>query len=249
MKVPIFEHPELDGSSFFLMGNQIGVLLIHGFTATTVEVRSLANYLNQRGFSVSAPLLPGHDTTPQDLNEKKFTDWLKCVEEAYKSLRKKCRGIIVGGESMGAVLSLYLAEKYPEIKSVLLYSPAIRVPNLKYSKLISIFKPIIRKSNYDDVMPWQGYSVYPLFAAIEFLRLQKLVVKKLSQVIQPILIFHGDYDRTIDRESSNLIFSSINSTIKTKIVMPNSGHVMLLDKEFFEIAERSWEFIKDLKNL
>lgn len=245
--IPIFEHPELDGNSFFFEGNQTGILLLHGFTATTVEVRWLAEYLNNKGFTVSAPLLPGHGTTPQDMNKKKYTDWLDCVKKAYLSLNKSCNTIIVGGESMGAVLSLYLAEKFSEIKALLLYSPAIKVSSLKYAKFLRFFKPIIQKSDYDDLMPWQGYSVYPLFAANEFLHLQKIVLGKLDQVNQPILIFHGAYDKTIDLDSSDVIYSSVNSLIKFKQIMPDSGHVMLLDKEFNQIAKQTWGFIKSIK--
>jgi carboxylesterase len=245
--IPIFEHPELDGKTFFLKGNHIGVLLIHGFTATTVEVKWLADFLHKKGLTVSAPLLPGHGTSPEDLNKRSFSEWIECVENAYSSLKKICSTVIVGGESMGAVLSLYLAEKNPEIKALLLYSPAIKIASLKYSKILRYLKPIIQKKNYDEIMPWQGYTVYPLFAASEFLNLQRLVVQNLSQVQQPIIVFHGAYDKTIDPESTDVILSSVSSSIKTKHMMPESGHVILLDKEFNETADMSWEFIQGLK--
>lgn len=245
--IPIFEHPELDGRTFFLEGNHLGVLLIHGFTATTVEVRWLADYLHKKGFTVSAPLLPGHGTTPNDLNKRKYSEWIKCVEEAFDSLKKTCSTVIIGGESMGAVLSLYLAEKHPEIKALLLYSPAIKISTLKFSKYLKYLRPIIQKNNYDDIMPWQSYTVYPLFAASEFSLLQKVVVQNLFHIQQPIIIFHGAYDKTIDTDSSDIILSSVSSLIKIKHIMPNSGHVILLDKEFIKIADLSWEFIQRLK--
>ena len=37
----LFINPHMDGSSFFFPGGPVGILLIHGFTATTVEVRAL----------------------------------------------------------------------------------------------------------------------------------------------------------------------------------------------------------------
>ena len=40
-------NPHLNGDTFFLLGtHDVGVLLIHGFTATTVEVSYVAKYLN-----------------------------------------------------------------------------------------------------------------------------------------------------------------------------------------------------------
>ena len=62
------KNPQLDGNPFFYKGNKVGFLLIHGFTATTTEVRLLADKLHKDGYTVSAPLLPGHMTTPEDMN-------------------------------------------------------------------------------------------------------------------------------------------------------------------------------------
>ncbi len=247
--IPEFIHPELDGKSFILTGNHIGILLIHGFTATTVEVRRLADYLHNKGFTVSAPLLPGHGTSPEDLNYKNFSDWINCVDEAYLSLKNICTSILIGGESMGAVLSLFLAEKYPDIKALLLYSPAIKISNLKYSKALKYVKPIIKKKYSKEIMPWQGYTVYPVFAANELLLLQEMVLENISQVSQPIIIFHGAHDKTIDQDSSDVIFTSVNSSLKIKQNMKSSGHVMLLDNEFEEIADHTWNFIQSLKIL
>jgi carboxylesterase len=148
---------------------------------------------------------------------------------------------------MGAVLSLFLAEKYPEIKALLLYSPAIKITRLKFSKIIRHFKPIIQKKNHDEILPWQGYSVYPLYAASEFQDLQKMVVNNLFQVQQPIIIFHGAFDHTIDLDSSDKILTSVKSLIKYKHILANSGHVLLLDKEFDKTADMSWNFIQGLK--
>ena len=42
----------------------IGVLLVHGFTGSPSSMRPWAEYLNQKGFTVRVPLLPGHGTKP-----------------------------------------------------------------------------------------------------------------------------------------------------------------------------------------
>ena len=49
-------HPELDGASFTYQGGKTGFLLLHGFTATTAEVRPLGERLHAAGYTVSAPL-------------------------------------------------------------------------------------------------------------------------------------------------------------------------------------------------
>lgn len=244
-KMPLVQNPNLDGDSIFWPGSSTGVLLIHGFTATTAEVRLLANAFRKMGLTVSAPLLPGHGTTPQDLNTCKYTDWLECVEQAYAELEKQCNRVIVGGESMGAVLSLYLGEKHPEISALLLYSPAIRVDSLKYAKHLKYFLPAIEKSNNDPTdTVWQGYTVYPLKAAYEFRKLQHMVIGNLEQIHQPALILQGKQDKTIHPESGRTILNTIHSDYKSLQFLSESGHVMLLEQEIETIIHSTTQFLK-----
>jgi len=246
-KIPIFQNPELDGKTFYWPGSATGVLLIHGFTATTAEVRQLANAFKQLGLTVSAPLLPGHGTTPQDLNARKYTDWLNSVESAYQELRKSCKRVIVGGESMGAVLSLSLAEQHPEISALLLYSPAIRVDSLKFAPYLKYFIPTMEKANNDpNDKTWQGYTVYPLKAAHEFARLQKLVIRNLGDIRQPALILQGNLDETINRKSGSIILKAIHSEYKSLQCLSASGHVMLLGDELQLITHTSVQFLKSI---
>ena len=51
-------HPA--GQPFFYEGNDTGVLLIHGFTGTCGQMRPLGEALRGAGYTVMAPLLPGH---------------------------------------------------------------------------------------------------------------------------------------------------------------------------------------------
>jgi len=98
--IPYIKNPQLDGETFLLEGNNTGVLLFHGFTATTTEVRLIGECLNKAGFTVSAPLLPGHGTHPQDLNRVSWRDWIACGEKYLFELKKHCKKIIIGGGVM-----------------------------------------------------------------------------------------------------------------------------------------------------
>lgn len=247
----LIQNPHVDGKSFYYPNrgrqSKAGVLLIHGFTATTTEVSLLADKLHREGLCVSAPLLPGHGTTPHDLNLVKYNDWLNKVDKSYLELSQSCSTVIVGGESMGAVLGLALGLKYPQIAALLLYSPAISVSSLRVAKYLKWFKPVIQKKNYDPSdKVWQGYPVYPLFAAHEFEKLQNYVRPRLQRISQPALILHGKYDKTIDSDSSDLIHNSISSQVKEIHLMEASGHVMLLDQDLDLIASITLTFMRRL---
>ena len=114
MSSPAIHNAHLDGSPFFLEGGPVGVLLVHGFTATPVEVRSLADRLHAQGHTVAGPLLPGHGTKPEDLNRVRWQDWIDAAEEVYGRLAARSDRVFVGGTSMGAVIALYLASLHPE---------------------------------------------------------------------------------------------------------------------------------------
>ncbi len=105
--------PHLDPNSFLLEGGPIGVLLIHGFTGAPTEMRLLGEYLNRNGLTVSAPLLPGHGTTVEEMNRCKWTDWTAAVARALAELQDRCDTVFVGGLSMGSLLTLYLAAHPP----------------------------------------------------------------------------------------------------------------------------------------
>lgn len=245
MKPVIYQHPELDGSPFHWKGtNDIGVLLVHGFTATSVEVRQLGRYLNQAGYSVAGPLLPGHGTDPDDANQFKKEDWIKSVNQCLDQLATQCKKIFIGGESMGGLLSLICADSHPSISGILLYAPAVKVPGLGKTAFLAPFKNYIFKKNTDDTMPWQGYNVIPLAAARQLWKLQAQVKQILPNIVQPIIIFQGILDQTIDPISSKIVYETVSSKNKEYVQLEESGHCILLDVEKEKVFSLSKTFIE-----
>ena len=103
---PHLHNPHLPGDEFFWPGGSTGILLCHGFTATTAEVRPLGKVLAAAGYTIAGPLLPGHNTSPADLNRTRWQDWVRVYDEMLEKLYDHCETVIVGGESTGALLGL-----------------------------------------------------------------------------------------------------------------------------------------------
>jgi len=169
-------NPHLEGAPFYWQGGPVGVLLCHGFTATTAEVRLLAHSLHNQGYSVAGPLLPGHGTTPEDCNQHTWQEWYTSVEQAYQQLLSNCQTVVVGGESTGALLILRLAAIHPEVAGILCYAPALRLlhapTKIFLLSLCAPFLTSIPKAPSTDDNPWQGYGVEPLKGAQQLLHLQ-----------------------------------------------------------------------------
>ncbi|HZI76533.1 MAG TPA: alpha/beta fold hydrolase, partial [Gemmatimonadales bacterium] len=104
---------------FRIRGGTRGCLLIHGFAGTPPEVRGLGSYLAARGYDVIGPLLAGHGITPEAMALTRWPDWFRSVEAALSTLRRDCKDIFVGGQSLGGTLALHLAATHPELKGVI----------------------------------------------------------------------------------------------------------------------------------
>ena len=243
----MIHNPNLDGAPFFWPGGPVGVLLIHGLTATVAEVRPLAVALHQAGYTVAGPLLPGHYTKPEDLNHVRWQEWVESVEVGYRQLASQCEQVVAGGESTGALLSLYLAARHAQIAALLLYAPALRLSLRPIDKmrvyLFSLFIPWVPKNNMDSDELWQGYPVNPLKGVIQLLKLQKQVLSILERVHQPTLIVQGRLDTTVHPEAPDIIYRGIRSPIREKVWMTNSGHCVILDREREQIFNLTLNFL------
>jgi carboxylesterase len=245
------KNAELPGDTFRWEGQPAGVLLFHGFTATTAEVRLLGEFLHQRGYTVAGPLLPGHGTSIRAANHCRWTDWTGAAEEAYRHLAADCDPVVVGGESMGGLLALYLASEHLEIAAVLTYAPALRVRSPLRSLLVlaPLLAPIVPAVPLPAGPPsvvderWKGYEAYPIAAAVQFLRLQREVAGRLSRISQPLLIIQGRLDRLVDPAVPARLQAGVASTEKEIHWLAHSQHCLLLDQEWERAAEWTADFL------
>lgn len=244
----IFKNPQMDGNEFFWPGGPTGVLLVHGFTATTAEVRPLARLLHEEGYTIGAPLLPGHNATPEDLNQTHWQDWYNTVSDMYRRLAIQCQRVVVGGESTGGVLALLLASRQPDIAAVLAYAPALRLKITLLDTLrlylASPFMPYIPKQSPDDELPWQGYRVLPLRAVTQLLALQRITRRRLPAIDQPVLVAQGRHDDAVHPDVPDMIIRGVSSQITEIHWLENSRHVIVLDKEMDDLAQLTINFLE-----
>jgi carboxylesterase len=243
----MIQNPELSGDPIFWKAGPVGVLLVHGFTATVAEVYPLAKRLHSAGFTVAAPLLPGHYTQPEELNRIKWREWFNIVERSYETITDHCRTVLVGGESAGGLLALYLASFHKEIAALLLYAPAVRLKFKPVDKIkLFLLAPFVRwvpKQNTDNNPLWQGYRVYPLKGAIQLLKLQSEVMQRLPQIEQPVLVVQGKNDPTVRNDVPEMVIRRIKSNIKEVHWMDRSSHCVILDCQFEQVADITLKFI------
>lgn len=240
----------IDPSAFFLEGGPTGVLLIHGFTGSAAEMRLVGNYLYERGLTAYGPLLPGHGTTPEDLNNYGWDDWCAEVDRSLIQLRDKCETIFVAGLSMGALLTLWLAANNDDISGIVTYAAAIDVTDWR-RHLPGFITRVIRQLKKPDEywadpeaksMLW-SYDTYPTVAAFELINSIPKVKDLLGQVTCPILAIYSTSDPTVTPDGVKLIYEKVSSTDKHLIELNECGHVITVDKEWQLVAEKTYQFI------
>jgi carboxylesterase len=238
----------LDSSTFFWRAGKTGALLIHGFIATTATMRGLGESLHARGYTVLAPLLPGHGTAPADLNRQRWQDWTNAVTLAYHELASQCDLVFVCGSSMGGLLSLYLASEQP-VTGLCLYAPAVKTPAPRQlvARALAPFIPYLTNpvSPANDVTArWSGYAVTPLRAVVELGKLQRETRRRLSRLHQPMMILLGRHDRQIDPRSGEIIIAETHAADKELHWLENSGHSLPIDQDRERVAQLTAQFIE-----
>ncbi len=139
---------ELSDRGLFLPADgKCHVLLLHGLTGSPTELGYVAYHLQYRGrYSVDCPRLVNHGQPLSVLARTRWTELYASAKEAFLASRDVARAknvpLVIGGLSLGAILSLMLAAEFPEdVAGVACLSPTLfydgwNVPWLK--KLIPI---------------------------------------------------------------------------------------------------------------
>jgi carboxylesterase len=233
-------------------GGEIGVLLCHGFTGSPQSLRPWAEYLAERGLTVSLPLLPGHGTRWQDLALTGWQDWYAEVDRELRALSERCSQVFVFGLSMGGALTLRLAAKHGEaISGIVLVNPfnkmhdpmAFALPVVRH--LVRSTKGIasdIAKEGSEEL----GYTRVPLHAAHSLRQFSRLVDAELPQVTQPLLLLHSPQDHVVAPADSARILGRVSSTDVTEILLEQSYHVATLDHDADRIFDESHAFVSRL---
>jgi len=246
----IEQYPVLPGAeSFFFKGNEIGILISHGFVGTPQSVSYLGEYLASKGFTVYGARLSGHGTHYEDMERCSYQDWIKSIEDGFSFLQQHCRDIFVIGQSMGGTLTLNLSQKYKNIRGIMLINAAInsippmeRYKNKHFPRFVQEGKPDIKAKNVHEI----AYLKAPLRSIHQLFALMTETRNKLPEVACPVLAFRSEEDHVVPPENTNYILSSIQSEIKEVVPLYNSYHVASMDNDKELIAEQCSLFIYKL---
>lgn len=248
----------------------LSIIYIHGFGASHMEGnpvhRELAAYFGANLYLVR---LPEHGIKREDamkhLTAQRLVDE---VREAYMVGKSLGDSVIVIGTSMGGALTLLLASEQPDIKAILLYSPAIR----EYGDALEqFFQPWTKTiaENYtfpngvrktpregDKAKFWTEEYHINAFTSLAVLLRSTMTPQTFQKINQPL--FLGYYYKS-DQEQDFVVsvpqmlnmFDAVSTpeALKQKTAFPEAGdHVIassITSKDWEGVLEASTRFLEE----
>jgi carboxylesterase len=237
----------------------VGVLLVHGFTASPTETRPLAEYVGRKhpDWYCKGILLPGHGETVECLEETTRHDWLEAAESAYLEMAKTCTHVFLAGVSMGAVLCCHIAHRHrmdPKLRGLILMAPAFGFTSTTLFG-IRLLKPFVRcvkkgarKAGYFAKNRLLSYTEIPLAKMDEVVQLGRESFEQLKDVRNiPTVVFAGSKERTV---SLRRIRQARDANPWMEFhELPQSDHIVTVEPDHEKLFEKSMAFMeKHVKN-
>jgi len=231
-------------------GDDLGILLQHGFTGCPASMRPFGEWLRDQGVTNSGPRLPGHGTTWEDLATTRWEDWVGETERALDELSKKCRNVVLVGLSMGGALVLHLGVKRAEaVRGVVVINGYVNDPRLLAAPIGALVAKSRKGVGNDIKKPGQDevcYDKIPMKALPSLGHLLRMAEKELPSLKVPLLVFSSNDDHTVKPKNSQIIMAKAGTSQKELVRLTNSYHVATLDYDASLIFERTLAFARSV---
>jgi len=239
--------------------SKIGILMIHGFTSTPDQFKELSAFLANKGFSVSAPLIAGHGTSPDDLAKTTSKDWKKSVKDGYLKLKKISPKIFIIGNSFGSNLAFWLVKELNNEPAGIISLGApifLRYHRFLICRLYTYGwiqkyyrKPRrIYRTDYTDFDDEITYPIIPTKSLRDFLEfIKNETIPNLNKIKIPILVGQADSDNVVKAKSATYIYERVASQFKRIYWFPGKAHVIMSHQKRDQLFEKIYSFIQEIK--
>ncbi|MBO0602239.1 carboxylesterase [Sporosarcina sp. E16_3] len=236
---------------FFFERGKRAVLLLHGFTGTSADVRMLGRFLEKKGYTSLAPHYKGHGVPPEELIHTGPEEWWEDVLKGYNQLKEAGYDeIAVAGLSLGGVFSLKLGYNKPVKGIVTMCAPmSMKTTDLMYEGVLKYareYKKFEGKGDADIERDIEALRAQNMPSLEELRSLVYDVRNHIDHIYAPLLVVQATYDDVIDTDSANVIYDNTESDIKHIKWYEQSGHVITLGPEKVTLHEDILRFLESL---
>jgi carboxylesterase len=214
-------------------------LLLHGSGDSPQTLRYLAERLHAHGYTVHAPLLPGHGRSPSEFARVSADAYAAAARAALDTLRRRHGWIGVGGLSMGGALAAQLAAEAADVKVLVLLAPYLSAtpqvawatrtaplwglvqPYVDARGALSVHDPAARAASF-------AYGVVAPNALRALLETAARGRAALAQVTAATLVIHSRADNRIPDAVAAATTATLRAPTERHWVT-GCGHVITVD--------------------
>lgn len=243
----------MDGAEpTFVPGETAGVVLFHDLGGTPQVFHELSGVLATRGFAVDVPLLPGHGTDIDDLDEMTWDDWAAAAQLVLDELASRSGPVVACGIGMGATLACFVAAQHPSVSGVVAINPrAMPVPAEAIDTLRAMLAdgcktvtPLgpdvsdraIRVVEYDTV------TVKTLISMFESLH---DMAEHWHEVKCPMLIATSERDHRVSPINADWLAARVSGEVR-RVSLPNSFHLAPIDVDHAILESSVVDFVSEV---
>jgi carboxylesterase len=231
------------------------VLLLHGFGDTPQSLRSLAEHLNAIGWSVRAPLLPGHGRSPRDFDRVSAAALVQAAREELRALRARHTRVAIVGQSMGGALGAILAAEGPSPPALVLIAPYLAIPTAyrhaaRVHYLWGWSGPFLRSGgerSIRDAAARDASLAIGLVSGRALHALASIVARALAAlpaIAAPTLVIHSREDNRIPAAAAARAFERLGTAHKRLVWTEGNGHVLTVDTGFERVHAMTAEWLE-----
>lgn len=216
------------------------LLLLHGGGDTPQTLRYLADALSERGFAISAPLLPGHGRTLREFAKVSADELTEAAHHHYAELRSRHDRVGLIGVSMGAALAAHVAAQRSDVTALGLVAPYLAMPPriARAARLSWLWGPLIPLFDSSDGVSildpaeQQRNLAYGAFSAAALNALYHVVESAdaaLPRITAPTLMIQSLTDNRISAHAAERAFARIGASEKRLVWVTGAAHIITVD--------------------
>ncbi|GEQ11869.1 carboxylesterase [Staphylococcus xylosus] len=225
------------------------MLLLHGFTGNSSDVRQLGRFLQKKGYTSYAPQYEGHAAPPEEILKSSPFVWFKDALDGYDFLVDKGYDeIVVAGLSLGGCYALKLSLNRDVKGIVTMCSPMyIKTEGAMFEGVLEYARNFKKYEGKDEATIQKEMDNFKPTDTLKELQGQIQEVREhIDEVMDPLLVIQAEQDQMINTDSANIIYNESESDDKDIKWYANSGHVITIDKEKELVFEDVYNFLESL---
>ena len=235
--------------------NDAAILLVHGGGDTPQTLTHFIKAFSDRGYSIAAPLLPGHGRDLSAFDSHDADAWYAAVAREFDALRRSHEWVGVVGLSMGGALSARLAAETGQVDALVLASPYLSMPAAgsalaRTASFWGALFPVIRTATDRSVLDPAARAVSLGYGAFTYRSLRALALTArrgfaaLPQISAPTLVMQSTTDNRISTRATQRAFDMLGAADKKLEWIQGAGHVITVDYGWERVVDSAMSWME-----